>query len=87
MRFLSTLMSEQRFDWSYTMVTANEARVEWNVAKKQWQVVIEVGAEVIRRPCPKKPRDAADADLRSVALETAKDEGYELDAAHVSIVR
>jgi hypothetical protein len=69
------------------MVHANEAKVEWNAAKKQWQVVIQVGAEVIRRPCPKNPQDAGDADLRSVAIETAKDEGYDLDAAHVSIVR
>ena len=66
---------------------ANEAKVEWNAAKKQWQVVIQVGAEVIRRPCPKNPREAADADLRSVAVETAKDEGYDLEPAAVAIVR
>jgi hypothetical protein len=46
-----------------------------------------VGAEVIRRPCPKNPKDAADADLRSVAIETARDEGYDVDASQVSIVR
>ena len=69
------------------MIRANEAKVEWNAAKKQWQVVIQVGAEVIRRPCPKNPQDAADADLRSVAIETAKDEGYDVEADHVSIVR
>jgi hypothetical protein len=49
--------------------------------------VIQVGAEVIRRPCPKNPSDAADADLRSVAVETAKDEGYEVDPSQISIVR
>jgi hypothetical protein len=69
------------------MVRADEAKVEWNPDKKHWQVVIQVGAEVIRRPCPKNPREAADDDLRSVALATAKDEGYDLDASHVSIVR
>jgi hypothetical protein len=69
------------------MIRANQAKVEWNPAKKQWQVVITVGAEVIRRPCPKKPQDAADADLRSVAVETAKDEGYEVDAANVTVAR
>ena len=69
------------------MMRASEAKVEWNTDKKQWQVVIQVGAEVIRRPCPKNPSDAADADLRSVAVETAKDEGYEVDPAQVSIVR
>ncbi len=66
---------------------ANEAKVEWNATKKQWQVVIQVGAEVIRRPCPKNSHEAADADLRSVAVETAKDEGYDLEPAAVAIVR
>jgi hypothetical protein len=69
------------------MIRANEAKVEWNAAKKQWQVVITVGAEVIRRPCPKNPQDAAEADLRSVAVKTANDEGYEVDPAAVEVVR
>ena len=69
------------------MIRANEAKVEWNADKKHWQVVIQVGAEVIRRSCPKNPRDAADADLRNVAVETARDEGYDLDAGQVFIVR
>jgi hypothetical protein len=66
---------------------ANEAKVEWNPDKKHWQVVIQVGAEVIRRTCPDNPRDAADADLRSAAVATAKDEGYEVEPAAVAIVR
>ncbi len=69
------------------MICANEAKVEWNPAKKQWQVVIQVGAEVIRRPCPKNPQQAADADLRAVAVQTAHDEGYDLNESAVSIVR
>jgi hypothetical protein len=69
------------------MIRANEAKVEWNAAKKQWQVVIQVGAEVIRRPCPKESHDAAEAELRSVAVQTAKDEGYDVDAANVAVVR
>ena len=69
------------------MIRANEAKVEWNTDKKHWQVVIQVGAEVIRRVCPKNPKDSADADLRSVAVETARDEGYDLDAGRVSIQR
>ena len=71
----------------HCMIRANEAKVEWNAAKNQWQVIIQVGAEVIRRPCPKNPQDAADADLRAVAIATAHDEGYEVDAGQVSIVR
>jgi hypothetical protein len=69
------------------MIPATDAKVEWNSAKKQWQVVIQVGEEVIRRPCPKNPQDASDADLRSVAIATAKDEGYDLEDARVAIVR
>jgi hypothetical protein len=69
------------------MIRANEAKVEWNSAKKQWQVVIQVGAEVIRRTCPKNPHDAAESDLRAVAVETARDEGYDLEDSQVSIVR
>ena len=69
------------------MIRANEAKVEWNTAKKHWQVVIQVGAEVIRRTCPDNRQDAGDADLRNVAVQTAKDEGYDLDESSVSIVR
>ena len=69
------------------MIRANEAKVEWNPTKKHWQVVIQVGAEVIRRTCPNNPQDSADADLRAAAIETAHDEGYDVDDADVSIVR
>jgi hypothetical protein len=69
------------------MIRASEAKVEWNAAKHQWQVIIQVGAEVIRRPCPKNPQDAADADLRAVAVSTAHDEGYEVEPGDISIVR
>ena len=69
------------------MLRANEAKIEWDPGKKQWHVVIQVGAEVIKRWRPKTAHEAADDDLRSMAVETAKDEGYELDAARVSVVR
>lgn len=68
------------------MIKANDAKVEWNDEKKHWQVVIQVGAEVIRRQCQKTPRDAGEADLRNLAISTARDEGYDLDPARVSIV-
>jgi hypothetical protein len=67
------------------MIQASEAKVEWNTEKKHWQVEIHVGAEVIRRQCAKTPRDADRHDLRQLAIETAKDEGYDLDASHVVI--
>lgn len=68
------------------MIKANDAKVEWNPDKKHWQVVIHMGAEVIRRQCDKTPRDAAESDLRDLAIRTARDEGYDLDPARISIV-
>ena len=68
------------------MTQTGSAKVEWNSEKKHWQVVIQVGAEVIRRQCEKTGQSAGDAELRSLAIQTARDEGYELDEAHVTIV-
>ena len=68
------------------MIQANEAQVVWNTEKKHWQVVIHVGAEVIRRQCGKTPREMAEPQLRDLAVATARDEGYALDPGHVSIV-
>ena len=67
------------------MIQASEAKVEWNAEKKHWQVVIQVGAEVIRRQCAKTPREASQGELTDLAIRTAKDEGYDLDASHVVI--
>jgi hypothetical protein len=69
------------------MTQTSTATVEWNPEKKHWQVVIQAGAEAIRRQCAKTPSDAGDAELRALAIQTASDEGYTLDEAHVSIVR
>ena len=69
------------------MTQTGSAKVEWNPEKKHWQVVIQAGAEVVRRQCAKTPPDASDADLRALALRTARDEGYTLDEADVSIAR
>jgi hypothetical protein len=67
------------------MIKATDAQVEWNAAKKHWQVVIHVGAEVIRRTCDKTPREASEPVLRELAIVTARDEGYELDPARISV--
>jgi hypothetical protein len=67
------------------MTRADQAKVEWSSDKSQWHVVITVGAEVIKRWIPKQPHDAGADALKSIAVQTARDEGYELDAAHVSI--
>jgi len=68
------------------MLRADSAKIEWNSDKKQWHVVLTVGAEVIKRWC-KDPHETGDDALRSLATETAKDEGYELDTSHISIAR
>ena len=68
------------------MIKAANAKVEWNPEKKHWQVVIQVGGEVIRRQCANTPREATEAQLRDIAIATAKDEGYDVDPARVSIV-
>lgn len=67
------------------MVRADSAKVEWNAAKKRWEVHIQVGAEVVKRPIPKHTEEAGEPALRAAAVETAHDEGYELDPANVEI--
>jgi hypothetical protein len=67
------------------MTQTGSAKVQWNPEKKHWQVVIQVGAEVIRRQCAKTPQNAGDPELRTLALQTARDEGYTLDETNVSI--
>ena len=69
------------------MTQTSTATVEWNPEKKQWQVVIQAGAEVVRRQFAKTPQDAGDAELRTLAIQTARDEGYTMEEAQVSIVR
>ncbi len=68
------------------MLRANSAKVEWDAEKKQWHVVITVGAEVVKRWI-KEPHEAADDSLKSLAVSTAKDEGYDVDAGSVSVAR
>jgi hypothetical protein len=69
------------------MLQADTAKVQWDPGKKKWLVMIQVGAEVIKRPLPKHPDGEEDAALRSIAVQTAQDEGYSLDPARVSIQR
>ena len=69
------------------LLPADSAKLEWSAEKKQWHVVITVGAEVIKRWLKHEPHEAADDALRTLAVETARDEGYEVDAARVTITR
>jgi hypothetical protein len=68
------------------MLKANEAKIEWSPDKKRWHVVIQVGAEVIKRWAGDS-HESGDEALRTLAVQTAKDEGYELDPARVSVVK
>ena len=63
---------------------ADRAEVSWDEAKSKWQVRIENGEEVIRRHYD-LPKSADDQALRSAALQTVRDEGYEIDPSKLTI--
>jgi hypothetical protein len=67
------------------MLQADNAHVNWDTDKKQWVVRVKIGEEVIRRHIPKTPQSAAEDVLRSLAVETAKADGYEVDPAKIEI--
>ena len=67
------------------MVRANSAKVEFNTGKKRWEVHISVGAEVVKRPIAKPVGESGKEVLRQEAVQTAKDEGYDLDPANVAV--
>lgn len=69
------------------MLRANNARVEWDEARKRWEVHIQVGAEVIKRPISDSAAHSGEAALIELATQTARDEGYELDPSKVSVVQ
>lgn len=69
------------------MIKATKASVDWDAHKKQWHVRVQIGEEVIKRPLAKTAQDANEEALRSQAVATAKDEGYEVDPTTVAIVR
>jgi hypothetical protein len=69
------------------MMKAEKTTVNWDSAKKEWHVRIQIGEEVMKRALSKTPQDASEDVLRSKAVETAKDEGYDVDAAQVAIQR
>ena len=69
------------------MVRATAAEVFWDTSKKAWIVRLQVGEEVVRRASKGTKQDADEETLRSLALKTAEDEGYELPATAVSVRR
>ncbi len=65
---------------------ADSARVEWDSAKKRWEIHIHVGAEVIKRPLPDASLEAGEEAMRQEAVAVALDEGYDLDPGSVEIL-
>jgi len=63
---------------------ADQAQISWDEKSKQWLVRITVGEEVIRRHS-KSAKNADEQTLRSLAVQVAQEEGYELEPAKVSV--
>ena len=69
------------------MIRATKTTVDWDAHKKQWHVRVQIGEEVIKRPLNKAAQNADEQALRTQAVATAKDEGYEVDPSSIAIVR
>jgi len=69
------------------MVELSNAAVSWDADKKHWVIRLQVGGEVIKRPGLKTARDADDESLRSLAVQVAQDEGYQLSPAAITVSR
>jgi hypothetical protein len=65
---------------------ADRVELSWDPGKSNWLVRIVSGEEVIRRHCS-LPKDADQQALRSAAIQTLRDEGYEPDVATLNITR
>ena len=65
---------------------ADKVEVSWDDAKSKWLIRITSGEEVIRRHGD-LPKNADEQSLRSAALQTVKDEGYEADVSELSVRR
>ena len=71
------------------MAPAQSAEVSWNAHDKKhkgWTAQLHVGAEVIKyRLSP--GQNAADTELISLAVNAAKEDGYDLNPAAVKVKR
>lgn len=67
------------------MLRADSATVAWNAEKKHWEVRIQIGEEVIKRAIDLPREQTAAGALSAKAVEIAKDEGYDLNPANVSV--
>ncbi len=65
---------------------ADLVEMSWDENKKKWLVRIGAGEEVIRRFCD-LPANADENDLRSAAIKTATDDGYETTESSITVHR
>jgi hypothetical protein len=65
---------------------ADQVEASWDAGKAKWLVRIVNGEEVIRRYC-NLPKNADEQAVAAAAQKTVQDEGYEADAALVSVRR
>jgi hypothetical protein len=75
---------------SAQLAPAGSAEVVWQDQDKKhkgWAVHLHVGEEVIKYPHPHADRGTSDAILISLAVEDAKEDGYELNPSAVKVVR
>ena len=63
---------------------ADRVDVSWNAEKSNWLVRIQAGEEVIRRHCD-LTRNTDEQAIRTAALKTVQDEGYEVDPSNLTI--
>ena len=70
------------------MLKTQNVSVDWDSKRKGWIVRIQIGEEIIRRPLGKRlPHEAEEHALRDAAVETAKDDGYDVQAESVTVAR
>jgi hypothetical protein len=75
---------------SAQLTAAGSAEVIWHEDDKKhkgWTVHLHIGSEVIKHSHPNAKHDTADSELVTLAVEDAKDDGYELNPAAVKVVR
>jgi hypothetical protein len=63
-------------------MTADRAEVSRDEQHDRWLIRIQVGEEVIRRPCHES-KNADEETLRNAAVRTAADEGYTIDPLNI----
>ncbi|MGA2580799.1 MAG: hypothetical protein ABSH24_32915 [Bryobacteraceae bacterium] len=75
---------------SAQLAPAGSAEVVWQDQDKKhrgWAVHLHVGEEVIKYPHPDAVRNLGDAELISLAVQDAREDGYELNPGAVKVTR